>query len=124
MSLLCSEGKEVCYRDGSWWNPVNTFEDAPLWCAQTPFRVTVLQGILSGSSDIVAKILREQKPPRQIHKMLNLQERQRDKRELGRDHENASCSHFNYYASYPAVFLTCPFTLLYQLKSKVILPLL
>lgn len=84
----------------------------------------MLQGILSGSSDIVAKILREQKPPRQIHKMLNLQERQRDKVELGRDNETASCSHFNYYASYPMVFLTCPFTLLYQLKSTVILLLL
>lgn len=123
MSLLCFEGKEVCYRDGSWWNPINTFGEAPLWCADT-FRVPVLQGILSGSSDIVATILREQKPPRWIHKMLNLQERQRDKGELGRDNENASCSHFNYCASHPPVFLTCPFTLLYQLKSKVILPLL
>lgn len=34
-------------------------------CRETPFWVTVLQGTLSGSSpDLVAKIQREQKPPK------------------------------------------------------------
>lgn len=87
-------------------------QSKPLWgsftvvCTETSFRVAVLQGMLQGSSpDLVVKIQRGQKPPRQIvapeHNKLHWQERQRDKGELGRDNENASCSHLDFHVSYP-----------------------
>lgn len=82
----------------------------PLWgsftvvCTETPFWVTVLQGTLSGfSPDLVAKIRREQKPPRQTvapeQNTLLWQERQEDKGELGTDNEKTSGTHLDFYAS-------------------------
>lgn len=70
-------------------------------CTETPFCVTVLQGVLSGSSpDLVAKIWREQKPPKQIAapklNMLLWQERQEDRAELDTDSENANGTHFDF----------------------------
>lgn len=87
-------------------------------CRETPFWVTVLQGTLSGSSpDLVAKIQREQKPPRQTvapqQNTLLWPERQEDKSELGTDNENASGTHRDFMPHMPLNFLSWPLTFLH-----------
>lgn len=76
------------------------WEGFALLCTGTILGDSAPESIIEVFS-LVAETQRNTNLPGRHHSTLHWQGRQRDKGELGRDNENASCSHFDFYGLHP-----------------------